>query len=285
MLSLNEFTSSKHLSEFLEYQRNFKSLKEDEPEIKEVRTNYMYINEIRTNMINWLIHLCDSLNFNLQTLFRTVIIFDKFISTKKFSEINLNQEKLNLITIGCLSLGTKLEEINCNYVNFLTEKVLNLPNCKIFTVKDLTKMELFILKELKYKTLYTTAIDFNELYIKMFSSSFLDNSLQSNLIIQNINHLSKYLMKQSINSNMFVNLKQSDYAYLFFNQALIQLGINNLNLMNIFNNTLSKKTFTNINTTLNNNNNYNIINSSIKSAKEPIVLSNKINFRMITLSL
>ena len=52
----------------------------------------------------------------------------------------MTQEKLNLITIACLSLSTKLEEINCNYITFLNEKVLNSPNSNIFTNKDLTKM-------------------------------------------------------------------------------------------------------------------------------------------------
>ena len=123
----------------------FNNLKEDEPELINIDINE---NEIRANMTKWLVFLCNSLNFNLQTLLRSVIIFDKFISVSNlFNSKETTQEKLNLITVACLSLATKMEEINCNYVSFFTEKVLNMPNSQIFTVKDLTKMEMEILKE------------------------------------------------------------------------------------------------------------------------------------------
>lgn len=221
-------------SKLFEYQNTFSSLKEDEPETEEIKNDFLYINEIRTNMTKWLVFLCDSLNFNIQTLFRSVIIFDKFLSTSKFSKMDMTQEKLNLITIACLSLGTKLEEINCNYVSFLTEKVLNLPECRIFTVKDLTKMEMTVLKELKYKTLYTTAVDFNLLYIKVFGA-ILDDSLESNILLQNIKMLSENFMKQNIISSSFTTMSQSDFASLCFNQSFIQLGL--VNCLNIKPNT------------------------------------------------
>ena len=57
----------------------------------------------------------------------------------------LDKDYLSLIAIACLSLATKLEEINCNYISFLNEKVLNSPNSQIFTNKDLTNMEFKIL--------------------------------------------------------------------------------------------------------------------------------------------
>ena len=99
-------------------------------------------------MVKWLCFLCDTLNFNIQTLLRSVNIFDKFISVSDlFENDDLTQEKMNLITVACLSLGTKLEEINCNYVKFFTDKVLNLPDCQIFSIKDLTQMEMTILKK------------------------------------------------------------------------------------------------------------------------------------------
>ena len=68
-------------------------------------------------MAKWLVFLCETLKFNLQALFRSILIFDIFISRSKICKLEneeLAQEKLNLITIACLSLGTKLEELNCN---------------------------------------------------------------------------------------------------------------------------------------------------------------------------
>lgn len=222
-MNMNFNKSEKKINEF---QSTFLSMKEDEPSKINIKSNELFQNETRNNMVKWLQFLCDTLNFNLQTLFRSVLIFDKFISTSKLCLLDndeLTQEKLNLIAIACLSLGTKLEEINCNYVSFFTEKVLNLPNCEIFTVKDLTKMEMTVLKELNFKTLYTTSYDFMLFYLDIFKYFFNP----SFIIIENIKKCAESIMKQNIMNNFFLNMSQSDYAYACLNQVFIQIGMNN----------------------------------------------------------
>lgn len=156
---------------------NSSSIKEDYLNLKEEEQkpiqldNYLISIETRTNMVNWLKFLCKTLNFNNQTLFRVVSILDQYISKISKKEIEeMTQEKLNLITIACLSLSTKLEEINCNYISFLNEKVLNSKDKKIFDNKDLTNMEFEILKTLKYKILYSTPLDFNDIYLEIISN-------------------------------------------------------------------------------------------------------------------
>ena len=132
-MSFNKSESERKINEF---QSSFLSMKENELKKINLKTNEFFENETRNNMVKWIVFLCDTLKFNLQTLFRSVIIFDIFISRSKICKLEneeLTQEKLNLITIACLSLATKLEEVNCNFVSFFTEKVLNMPNCKIFT--------------------------------------------------------------------------------------------------------------------------------------------------------
>ena len=242
-MNFNKSESEKRINEF---QSSFFSMKEDEPSKICIKSNELFENETRNNMIKWLVFLCDTLNFNIQTLNRSVLIFDKFISTSNICNLDngeLTQEKLNLITIACLSLGTKLEEINCNYVSFFTEKVLNLPNCEIFTVNDLTKMELTILKELNYKTLYTTSYDFMLFYLEVFKYFFNPN----NQFIQNLKIFAQNIMKQNINNNLFLSMSQSDYAFLCLNQAFTKIGMNNImnqirNILMIFNiNNLIKK--------------------------------------------
>ena len=242
-MTLNKSESEKRINEF---QSNFLSMKEDEPKKINPKSNELFENETRNNMVNWLSFLCNTLNFNLQTLVRSVIIFDKFISSSEICNLDngqLTQEKLNLIAIACLSLGTKLEEINCNYVSFFTEKTLNLPNCEIFTVKDLTKMELTILKELNFKTLYTTSYDFILFYLEIFKYFFNPNFQ----FIQNITILAQNIMKQNIHSSIYLNMTQSDYAYTCLNQAFIQIGLSNImnqirNILMIFDiNNLIKK--------------------------------------------
>ena len=169
-------------------------------------------------MINWLIFLCNTLNFTNQTLFRTISIFDQYLSKIAQKEIEeMTQNKLNLITIGCLSISTKLEEINCNYISFLNEKVLNTPNEKIFTNKDLTEMELTILKTLKYKTIYSTPLDFIDIYLEIFSNYLGNNkSFMTPKIISNIKNTTINLLKDNIiNENYLIN-KSSHFSYLFF---------------------------------------------------------------------
>ena len=142
-----------------ELRENYFNFKQNQPSIIEPINYPISLSEIRPQLINWLIFLCDNLNFSIQTLYRSVVIFDQFIS--KNNKVPLTQEKLNLIAIASLSLGTKLEEINCNYTSFFTEKVLNSPQCEIYKKSDLTKMEFDILKTLNFKTLYSSAVDFS----------------------------------------------------------------------------------------------------------------------------
>ena len=187
------------------------------------------IDGARSNMVNWLSFLCNKLNFTDQTLFRSISLFDQYISKLSIEEATtLNQETLNLITIACLSLSTKLEEINCNYISFLNEKVLNSPNSKIFTNKDLTQMELTILKKLKFKTLYSTPLDFMDIYIEIYRNIFsTNNSISNSQLISNVKTLSINLMKNNINNVMYLTNSSSHFAYLCFIQALNQISLMN----------------------------------------------------------
>ena len=183
----------------------------------------------RTNMVNWLSFLCNKLNFTDQTLFRSISLFDQYISKLSIEyAANLDQPTLNIITIACLSLSTKLEEINCNYISFLNEKVLNTPNSKTFTNKDLTKMELSILKTLKFKTLYSTPMDFMDIYIEIYRNIISSNNSEINSqLISNIRILSINLMKANINNVMYLTNSSSQFAYLCFVQALNQVSMMN----------------------------------------------------------
>ena len=239
MKSVMDSTKSK--KKLNELKCTFITMKEDEPEKIDTKSSELFENETRNNMVKWLSFLCETLNFNTQTLYRSVIIFDKFISVSDLLENeDLTQEKMNLITIGCLSLATKLEEINCNYVKFFTDKVLNLPDCQIFSVKDLSKMELKILKQLKYKTLYTTSYDFLLYYLDIFK--YFYNS--SSYFFENIKNYALYLMKQNINTNLYLSMSQSDYAFFCLHQAFMQIGNNDimkklLNILILFNNNIN----------------------------------------------
>ena len=218
------------------------NLKEEEMKPIELNNSFVSFLETRTNMINWLTFLCNTLNFTDQTLFRCVSIFDQYISKiidnqKEMEE--MTQGKLNLITISCLSLATKLEEVNCNYIAFLNEKVLNTPNEKLFTNTDLTNMELIILKDLKFNTIYSTPLDFLEIYTKIFSHFFGEKNISMNeQIISNIRNISINLIKNNINNISYLVNTTSHFSYLCFMQSLNEIKVINLLGMKQFENAI-----------------------------------------------
>ena len=228
-MSSKYFSFTNINNNLLNLKENFINFKEEEASPINPLEYVISIDEARSNMVNWLSFLCSKLNFTDQTLFRSVSLFDQYIAKMSLAEAsNLNQENLNLITIACLSLSTKLEEINCNYISFLNEKVLNSPNSKIFTNKDLTQMELTILKKLKFKTLYSTPLDFMDIYIEIYRNIFsTNNSISNSQLISNVKTLSINLMKNNINNVMYLTNTSSHFAYLCFIQALNQISMMN----------------------------------------------------------
>ena len=218
-----------NINNLSDLKENFTNLKDDEASPINPSEYIISIDGARTNMVNWLSFLCGKLHFSDQTLFRSVSIFDQYISKMTMDEASeLDQQYLNLITIACLSLATKLEEINCNYISFLNEKVLNSPNSQIFTNKDLTNMEFKILKTLNYNTMYSTPLDFIEIYLEIFANVLGSNNTMINpLIISDIKNLSINLMKNNINNIMYLGNNSSHFAYLCFVQTLNQISMMN----------------------------------------------------------
>ncbi len=210
-----------------ELRDNYFNFKQNQPSIIEPINYPISLSEVRTQLINWLIFLCDNLNFSIQTLNRSVIIFDQFIS--KNQKIVLTQENLKLIAISSLSLGTKLEEINCNYTSFFTEKVLNSPQCEIYKKSDLTKMEFEILKKLNFKTLYSTAFDFASIYLQLFKMYCNSNEF----LFQNFTQVYESQLKSYLLNDMFITMSQSDVAYIAFSNSFNYMGLNNIIFKNI----------------------------------------------------
>ncbi len=210
-----------------EIRDNYNNYKQNEAPIIEPINYPISLSEVRPQLINWLIFLCDNLNFSIKTLYRSVIIFDQYISKKK--NVIFTEDKLKLIAISSLSLGTKLEEINCNYTSFFTEKVLNSPQCEIYKKSDLTKMEFDILKSLNFKTLYSSAVDFSLVYLEIFKLYCNRNYfLCENFRQVNEAHLKNYLL-----NDMFITMSQSEIAYLVFVNSFNYMGINTIILKNI----------------------------------------------------
>ena len=246
----NEFSFNINTNgSLLSIKENFDNFKEEELAPINLEDYKISIDDSRSVLISWLSFLCSKLNFTEQSLFRCVSIFDQYISRiSKEEASNLDKDYLSLVAIACLSLATKLEEINCNYVKFLNEKVLNSPNSKVYTIKDLTTMELKILKALKYKTIYSTPLDFIEIYIEIFKSVLGNNRTQVNpQIIAQIKNYSINLVKNNINNEIYLTYSTSQLAYACFIQVLTQT-----NLINLINMKQFEKSFYSFNYQLSN---------------------------------
>ena len=246
----NEFSFNINTNSSLSsIKENFDNFKEEELAPIKLEDYKISIDDSRSVLISWLSFLCSKLNFTEQSLFRCVSIFDQYISRiSKEEASNLDKDYLSLVAIACLSLATKLEEINCNYVKFLNEKVLNSPNSKVYTIKDLTTMELKILKTLKYKTIYSTPLDFIEIYIEIFKSVLGNNRTQVNpQIIAQIKNYSINLVKNNINNEIYLTYSTSQLAYACFIQVLTQT-----NLINLINMKQFEKSFYSFNYQLSN---------------------------------
>ena len=246
----NEFSFNRNTNGSLSsIKENFDNFKEEELAPINLEDYKISIDDSRSVLISWLSFLCSKLNFTEQSLFRCVSIFDQYISRiSKEEASNLDKDYLSLVAIACLSLATKLEEINCNYVKFLNEKVLNSPNSKVYTIKDLTTMELKILKALKYKTIYSTPLDFIEIYIEIFKSVLGNNRTQVNpQIIAQIKNYSINLVKNNINNEIYLTYSTSQLAYACFIQVLTQT-----NLINLINMKQFEKSFYSFNYQLSN---------------------------------
>ena len=248
-MSANEFSFNINNRNLSIIKENYMNLKEEESSPINPNKYPISIEDTRPIMISWLSFLCSKLNFSDQTLFRCISIFDQYISKITLDQTSsLNKDYLSLIAIACLSLSTKLEEINCNYVNFLNEKVLNSPNSKVYTNKDLTQMELKILKVLKFKTIYSTPLDFIEIYIEIFKNVLCSNGfvINPNIIFQ-IKNYSINSVKNIINSKMYLTCNASQLAYLCFIRVL-----NQTNLLNLINMKQFEKNFYSFNYQLSN---------------------------------
>ena len=90
-------------------------------------------------------------------------------------------------------------------------------------------MELQILKTLKYKTIFSTPLDFIEVYSEIFRNVLGSNGVNVNpQILFQIKNYSINLVKNNINNVMYITNGTSQMAYLCFIQALNQANLVNL---------------------------------------------------------
>ena len=77
-MSTNFFYKNLDNESLSSIKEKYLNLKEDEASPFVLKSYLVSIEETRTNMINWLSFLCNTLNFTNETLFRSVSLFDQY---------------------------------------------------------------------------------------------------------------------------------------------------------------------------------------------------------------
>ena len=172
---------------------------------------------VRTQIVDWLIFLCHNLSFKTETLFRAISIFDLYIS-KQNSSISFYEVKL--VAIACLSISTKIEEINCNFVQFLTDNVLNGGNQQIYTTTELTKTEIEILKKLNFNTNQSTSYQFLTVFQQICFNLLNEQPQTMNYIL----NMSENILLFIIKGENSMSTSPCEMAMLAINQTLFQLA-------------------------------------------------------------
>ena len=223
------------------FRTDFKN-KKSQKELSETYTLYLnkqvtiqsYPIEIiptRAQMVDWLIFLCHNLSFRQETLFRAVSIFDLYLS-KSENEIVFSIYELKLSAIACLSLSTKIEEINCNFVQFLSDNVLNGGNEVIYTTKDLTKKEIEILQKLNFNTNQSTAYQFLNVFQQICFNFLGEETAKINWILT----MSENYLALVVKNENSIFIPPCEMAMTAINQTLFQLVYNFPNENIAFNN-------------------------------------------------
>jgi len=101
----------------------------------------------RCKTVYWLIKICKKFHLKNETLFKGISLLDYYLSrtTKKILRI---EEEISFIAVVCLNIACKFEEINCNFMIFFKD---NLLEKGVYELKDLIKKEIEILKTLQFK--------------------------------------------------------------------------------------------------------------------------------------
>jgi len=185
--------------------------------------------EERVKIVDWLIKICKKFNLKNETLFKAISLIDYYLS--KSSKKILRIEEIHFIGVICLNIACKFEEINCNYLIYFKE---NLLEKGIYEKDDLIKMEIEILKTLQFKINIPNFYQFNNSLMQIAINNLFNNNdgaeIKDNLKIQKF--LNELLKQNEIVTKKFAILKESIFSsalnsgIVCFKMTLISLKLN-----------------------------------------------------------
>jgi hypothetical protein len=169
--------------------------------------NSQEIIEERVKIVDFLMKTCKKYNLKNETFFKSISILDNFLS--KTNQKIKNSEELKLISVICLNLGCKLEEINCNFLIFFRE---NLLDKNLYEVKDLINKELDVLRTLEFKLDFSYFYLFNNIFMQI-ALSYILNEADLSLSFNNNNN-------SDGNLNLNENEKRRENCFKLFNDLI-----------------------------------------------------------------
>jgi hypothetical protein len=185
--------------------------------------------DLRAKIVNQMIQICQNFRLKNETLYKTVQIFDLFCwkisNFRSFSfknnyggetdNINKDENKntidqanrnstnsylrdmlkeLKIIIVLCLNIACKLEEINCNYIIYFKENLLDDEEKNdFFDLKELVKRETEILKIINFKVATPSFYVFNNVYMQLLNMEIFRTS--NKLDFEEIQNIITHLVK------------------------------------------------------------------------------------------
>lgn len=169
----------------------------------------------RSNYIRWIIEICQKLYLKKETLHGTISLFDLYTTKANQKELE-DYFEIKLAVVACLSIATKLNELNNDCMRFFTHNILN--NAKQdhqYTVQDLVMKEKEILSTIDYETNHSNVYHFNAI----FSSVALDY-LNSTHDKEQYQKLNERVVTHFLLTDYCVSMSPINSAIFIFNKTL-----------------------------------------------------------------
>jgi hypothetical protein len=195
-----------------------------------VLPNYpLHFCQTRSTLLQWLSQISTRLSLSLETLHRAITLFDLYISSTPNLQVTNLDLKLSLI--ACLSLASKLHEINANYNVFLTNNLLLNDH---LTAVDLHEKEIEILKSIDYCVTSSNIYTFNSSLSNLCANVINDEKMKAKFL-----YVNKCILQQYILTKEALLLNPINSAIHIINCTLSKFNESDLDKSNIVNSILT----------------------------------------------
>ena len=131
-----------------------------------------------------------------------------------------------LITIACLSISTKINEVNANYIKFFTTVLLNSTPEHTYSAKDVYLTEMEILPSINYQVNSSNICQFNSIFRKICLAH-----IRSSKVKQSFSNVNSRLLKEFVLSGKSIGLSPVNGAIVVINATLKEFNENDMDMI------------------------------------------------------